>query len=117
MTRLTLLRMRRFGPDTEKEGQLFSRAEKMRIAAAIEQVIREIDHPEVNPDNIQFNLHVWGRESWSFAAIRPNRAADIGTVDPNPWNERSRTVTHACPECGLVHLPKMTATAVGEGIS
>lgn len=71
---------------------MFSRAEKNRIAAAVEQVIRDINHPEMDNDNIHFQLHVSGREPWSYADIKENSPDNTVGSDPNPWNEVARRI-------------------------
>ncbi len=72
---------------------MFSVAEKQRIAQAIEDVLRDINHPEMDLNHIRFTLHVDGKESWSWADIVPNRLA---RANPNPisaaWNESSRDI-------------------------
>ena len=74
------------------EGRIvFSREEKQQIAKAVEDVIREIDHPEMDNENIRFQLHVDGKESWSYADITDNRRAGDG-ANGNPWNETARAV-------------------------
>lgn len=65
---------------------MFSTAEKQKIAKAVEDVIREIDHPEMDNKNIKFHLHIDGKESWSYANIHSNN--DAMKMAPNPWNER-----------------------------
>jgi hypothetical protein len=77
---------------------MFSVAEKQRIAAAVEQVIREINHPEVDPADVKFWLHIEGRGTWSFANIHPNSQTLSGP--PNPWNERARSQTPVAAEEG-----------------
>ena len=37
---------------------MFSSAEKQRIAAAIEQVLLDLDHPEMPQERPSFSLHV-----------------------------------------------------------
>jgi hypothetical protein len=69
---------------------MFSVAEKQRIAQVIEDLLREINHPEMDITDIRFTLKVEGKELWSWAEIVPNRLA---TPNPNPiaayWNERA----------------------------
>lgn len=69
---------------------MFSRAEKMKIAQAIEDVLKEINHPEMDINDIHFQLHVEGNTGWSWADIHETRKDDTRTVDPNPWNEVAR---------------------------
>ena len=71
---------------------MFSRVEKNRIAAAVESVLREINHPEMGlPEHpVVFSLHVYGAEPWSWADIEPNRSDLLTGKDQNLWNERVR---------------------------
>ena len=68
---------------------MFSTAEKQKLSAVVESAIRELNHPEMDNENIKFKLHIDGRESWSWADIHEN-SKEVGT--PNPWNEVSRKV-------------------------
>jgi len=72
---------------------MFSVQQKRKIADAVQRILRDTNHPELPEGEIQFHLHVYGAESWSWADIRNN-----GTVpDPNinPWNERQdHSATH-----------------------
>jgi len=67
---------------------MFSIAEKQKIAKAVEDVIRSIDHPEMDKENIRFELHIFGKQAWSYANIHSNNEPMRG--EPNPWNERHR---------------------------
>lgn len=69
---------------------MFSVAEKRHIAEVVERTIRELNHPEVDNDNITFHLHVNGRESWSWADIHQN-SLPVESA-PNQWNEHAREV-------------------------
>jgi hypothetical protein len=73
---------------------MFSVAEKQKIAEAVEKVLLEIDHPEMPKEKPIFELHVDGKESWSFADIKPNwwYKEQGGPKNPNPWNEVAREV-------------------------
>lgn len=55
------------------------------IADAVQKILRETNHPELPVGEIQFQLHVDGAESWSWADIVNNGAIRNPTV--NPWNE------------------------------
>lgn len=70
---------------------MFSGNEKRKIAQAVEDVIREIAHPEMDSAHIHFQLHIEGRESWSWADIRENSPSDPPN-DSNSWNEVSRNI-------------------------
>lgn len=65
---------------------MFSVQQKRSIAAAVEQILRNTQHPELPKGEIKFSLHVEGAEKWSWADIQNNGAV------PNPginlWNER-----------------------------
>jgi len=65
---------------------MFSVRQKREIAEKVQQLLRETNHPELPPGEIQFLLHVDGAESWSWADIRNNGAVTEPGV--NPWNER-----------------------------
>ena len=68
---------------------MFSYEEKRKIAAAVKSVIREIDHPEMDNGDIRFDLHIYGREPWSFANITQNMPEH---KPDNPWNEKAREI-------------------------
>lgn len=86
---------------TKDHNTLFSRAEKQRISQAVEDVLREINHPEMDVANIRFNLHVFGAEEWSYADIHQNTPETRTGVDPNPWNEVSREILNNAEPLGL----------------
>lgn len=64
---------------------MFSVAQKRAIADKVQQILRETEHPELPTGEIRFILRVEGAESWSWAEIQNNDAADKPGV--NPWNE------------------------------
>lgn len=64
---------------------MFSVAQKRAIAEAVQQVLRDTQHPELPAGEIQFQLHVDGAECWSWADIQNNGAVTRPGV--NPWNE------------------------------
>ena len=66
---------------------MFSFEEKHKIAQVVENVIREINHPEMDNNNIQFQLHVEGKEGWSWADITENRKE---YAPDSIWNENAR---------------------------
>jgi len=68
---------------------MFSKNEKQKISKTIEDVIKEINHPEMDNDNIKFTLHVSGKESWSWADISDNKSI-VGNTTSSIWNENSR---------------------------
>jgi len=56
---------------------MFSPNEKRWIAEAVQQVLRETNHRELDlTKEIPFRLHVDGAESWSWADIVNNEAAE-----------------------------------------
>jgi len=65
---------------------VFSIRQKREIADKIQAILRETNHPELPVGEIQFHLHVYGAESWSWADIRNNGSITNPTI--NPWNER-----------------------------
>jgi len=64
---------------------MFSVAQKRAIADAVQRILRETNHPELQAGEIAFTLHVSGAEDWSWAEIRNNGAVKV--PDVNPWNE------------------------------
>ncbi len=64
---------------------MFSTRQKREIADAVQKILRATAHPELPPGEIQFQLVVYGAESWSWAKIRNNGAETNPGV--NPWNE------------------------------
>lgn len=77
---------------------MFSREEKIRIAAAVENVLLEIHHPEMPEVLPHFNLHVLGKETWNFADIGPNWLHENVEADPEDWNEVARKWLASAPE-------------------
>lgn len=71
---------------------MFSREEKIKISKAIESVLKEINHPEMDITNIKFNIHIEGEQLWSFADIHEPKPETSSGVDKNPWNEKSREI-------------------------
>ena len=65
---------------------MFSVRQKREISNAVQEILRTTNHPELPDGEIQFLLHVDGKESWSWADIRNNGAVANPTV--NPHNER-----------------------------
>lgn len=69
---------------------MFSVIQKREIAAKVQRILRETNHPELPAGEITFLLHVEGAESWSWADISNNGAVAIPNV--NPHNERQAKV-------------------------
>ena len=65
---------------------MFSVRQKREIADKVQQVLRATQHQELPAGEIEFTLHVYGAEAWSWADIRNNGSVQAPTV--NPWNER-----------------------------
>lgn len=51
---------------------MFSVKQKRNISDAVQKILRETNHPELPDGEIQFLLHVDGKEEWSWADIRNN---------------------------------------------
>lgn len=67
---------------------MFSVDQKRQIAAAVEKVLLDLNHPEMPKEKPSFTLHVDGAESWSWADIAPNWTFDdVNKPGVNPWNE------------------------------
>ena len=71
---------------------MFSVQEKMLIASEIEKLLLTLNHPEMPKEKPMFTLHVDGKESWSWADIKPNWIYADGKepIGINPFNEASR---------------------------
>lgn len=71
---------------------MFSVQQKREIADAVQKVLRDTKHPELPDSEIQFILHVWGAEGWSWVDIRNNGAVTDSSINVtdfsiNPHNE------------------------------
>jgi hypothetical protein len=64
---------------------MFSVRQKREIADAVQKILRATNHPELPKGEIQFNLHVEGAESWSWADIKNN--GTVHNPEVNSWNE------------------------------
>ena len=64
---------------------MFSVRQKREISDAVQRIIKAIEHPELPDGEVDFMLHVSGKESWSWADIRNNGAIKEPSV--NPHNE------------------------------
>ena len=51
---------------------MFSMQEKKHIAEEIEKLLLKLNHPEMPKEKPIFHLHIYGKESWSWADIKPN---------------------------------------------
>jgi len=73
--------------------QMFSMKEKQYLAHVIEKTLKELNHPEMPTDKIEFRLHIRGKATWSFADIEPNWKFGIDNPPTvNPFNEMSREI-------------------------
>jgi hypothetical protein len=68
-----------------KGEDMFSIRQKREISEKVQKILRETNHPELPETEIQFNLHIEGKEVWSWADIRNNGAVVHPSI--NPWNE------------------------------
>jgi len=66
---------------------MFSLREKQLIAEKVQKILRDTNHPELPEDEISFDLHVNGAESWSWADIKNNGAFKETAPSINPHNE------------------------------
>ena len=69
---------------------MFSRQEKIEIATKVERILLNVAHPEMPTDKPMFHLRVEGKESWSWADIKPNHTFN-DTPPSSEWNERRNT--------------------------
>ena len=69
---------------------MFSKEEKIKIAQAVEELLLELNHPEMPNSKPNFHLHIAGAESWSWADIEPNWTYEDKEPGINPWNEIAR---------------------------
>lgn len=46
--------------------------EKQYISTVIENLLLSLNHPEMPKEKPNFTLHIDGKESWSWADIKPN---------------------------------------------
>jgi hypothetical protein len=66
---------------------MFSVRQKHEIAERVQTILAETKHPELPEGEIQFELHVKGAESWSWADIQNNGVYLNKTPSVNEWNE------------------------------
>lgn len=64
--------------------KMFSVKEKQHIADEIEKLIKSLNHPEVDENNIRFKIHINGIEDWCFADITDNKTAEENGITINP---------------------------------
>lgn len=66
---------------------MFSVAQKKEIARKLEELLLALNHPEMPKERAAFKLHVFGKESWSWADIEPNWMFEHRAPGVNPHNE------------------------------
>jgi len=73
---------------------MFSRKEKRVIATVIEKLLLSLSHPEMPDEKPDFDIHINGKEGWSWADIKPNWKFDDGLdeVGVNWFNENARDI-------------------------
>lgn len=72
---------------------MFSLKEKQYLSSEIERLILGLGHPEMPKDKPMFSIRIEGKESWSWAEIKPNWTFGIDNPPKvNPFNEISRQV-------------------------
>jgi len=69
---------------------MFSMQEKIQIADGIEKLLLGLNHPEMPKEKPTFHLHVDGKESWSWADIKPNWTFQENAPTTTHFNENSR---------------------------
>jgi hypothetical protein len=82
---------------------MFSVRQKKEIADAIQTILRETNHPELPEGEIEFQLHVNGKENWSWADIKNNGSVSNPTINiHNEIFDRvvKDTYRGCCEECG-----------------
>lgn len=55
---------------------MFSIRQKQKIADEIQKIIRATNHPELPDGEIEFEIHIKGKEDWSWADIKNNGSWD-----------------------------------------
>lgn len=67
---------------------MFSLEQKKEISKKVEELLLSFNHPEMPKEKLDFNLHIIGKESWSWADIKPNWIFnDANPPSVNPFNE------------------------------
>jgi hypothetical protein len=67
---------------------MFSVRQKRDIAARIQAILRNTNHPELPDGEIEFYLRVEGKSPLSWAFIRNNGQVSSAEATANPHNER-----------------------------
>ncbi len=71
---------------------MFSVKEKQQIASVIEKTLLDLNHPEMPKEKPRFNIHIDGKEGWSWADIEPNWVYEDKAPGVNPFNKVSREI-------------------------
>ena len=71
---------------------MFSIKEKQMISQKIEELLLSLDHPEMSKEKPMFELHINGKEKWSWAHIVPKWTFEDTQPVGKVWNEVSRDV-------------------------
>ena len=71
---------------------MFSVKEKNWLAAEFEKLVLSLNHPEMPRERPSFSIHVDGKESWSWADIKPNWHFEHAPPPVHQWNEIARDV-------------------------
>lgn len=72
---------------------MFSLKEKQFIASEIEKILLSLNHPEMPKERPSFVLHVSGKETYSWAEIKPNWHFSLDNPPSvNPFNENARDI-------------------------
>lgn len=71
---------------------MFSKEEKQQIAKEIENLLLKLNHPEMPKEKPSFHLQVVGKETWSWANIKPNWTYEDKEPEVNSWNELAREI-------------------------
>ena len=66
---------------------MFSAEQKKQISEKIEKILLDVGHPEMPLERPDFELHVVGKDSWSWAKIEPNWKFKDREPSINPHNE------------------------------
>jgi len=68
---------------------MFSLEQKKKISTEVEKIILSFNHPEMPKEKPDFTLHINGKESWSWADIKPNWTfSETNKPSINPFNEK-----------------------------
>ena len=67
---------------------MFSKDQKIEIAKKVEKLLLSFNHPEMPKEKPYFHVIVHGKETWSWADIKPNWTFnESNPPNINSWNE------------------------------